>query len=307
MNKTLKFKHTKDGKVREKMSPYIIITLIMIVTTITINLVLLTWGIFTSLKTQNYFRTHVFGLPQGAPWDWAWENYTKVLDRFYVTVGAVNGTRKVWLPELAYNTVIYAVSGTIANTGCAFFCAYATAKYKYKFNTIMVGTVIITMILPLIGSGAASMKLFMALGLYDTLMFKFVANFNFLGMDFLLFRGLFQGISDDYLNAARLDGASEWRIIFQIVMPLASGLLIIQLFSGVLGLYNDWQTPLLYMPNHPTLAYGVYTITTSKEGEFTTVPVRIASSVMIGIPSAILFILLRKKMFITINIGGLKE
>ena len=72
------------------------------------------------------------------------------------------------------------------------------------------------------------------------------------------------------------------------------------------GLYNDWGTILLMMPGYPTFAYGVMQITTSTKAGLTTVPIRIASAMTLVIPISLLFMALRKKLFISINIGGIK-
>lgn len=71
----------------------------------------------------------------------------------------------------------------------------------------------------------------------------------------LVLRTFFQDIPEELLDAAKIDGAGEWRIFFQIAVPLSTpGLATIGLFT-MLGYWNDFYTALLYIDN--TLLYPI--------------------------------------------------
>ena len=71
--------------------------------------------------------------------------------------------------------------------------------------------------------------------------------------------------------------------------------------------WNDYQTPLLYAPSHPTLAYGVWYMSNNREVVgMNNAIMRVTSSMILLIPILIVFILLRKKLMGNITVGGIK-
>ena len=78
----------------------------------------------------------------------------------------------------------------------------------------------------------------------------------------LILRTYFRDLPEELLDAAKIDGAGEWRTFFQIVVPLSTpGLATVGLFS-MLMYWNDWFTPLLYIENTKLfpIQYLLYTI-----------------------------------------------
>ena len=69
--------------------------------------------------------------------------------------------------------------------------------------------------------------------------------------------------------------------------------------------WNDYSTPLLYLPTHPTLAYGVQDMSTN--GDINKVLERIASCMVLALPITILFIVFRNKIMGNVTMGGVKE
>ena len=68
----------------------------------------------------------------------------------------------------------------------------------------------------------------------------------------------FRGISDTYAEAARMDGAGHYTIMFKIMLPLAKGIIIAMAVMQAISIWNDSQTALLFLPDMPTLATGTY-------------------------------------------------
>lgn len=65
----------------------------------------------------------------------------------------------------------------------------------------------------------------------------------------ILMKGFFQGLPDSIMEAARIDGASELRIFFGIVLPLSKPVLATIALFYALGYWNDWYLSLLYLDN----------------------------------------------------------
>ena len=74
-----------------------------------------------------------------------------------------------------------------------------------------------------------------------------------------------------------------------------------------IAFWNDYQTPMIYIPSYPTLAYGLYYyVSGSFEQETSSVPMRLAGCVMVAIPLFIIFIAFQKKLLGGVSMGGLK-
>ena len=134
----------------------------------------------------------------------------------------------------------------------------------------------------------------------------------------LLLRTYFAQLPNELLDAARIDGAGEWRIFFQMVLPMSTpSLATVGLFC-VLMYWNDWYLALLYIDSrelHP-LQYMLYNImmnaraiqaspqTTGLRLPVNTV--RMAMSVLATGPAALVFLLLQRYFVRGITVGALK-
>ena len=265
------------------------------------------WGIGSSLKTIENFNEDKAGFPSGAPWRWAWNNFTYVFENFFITVTNTSGVKKVWLENMLVNTPLYAGGGAFLQAFVPCFVAYLTAKFPYKFSKVVYMIVIVAITLPIVGADPSAIKLMQDLGLYDTIAGNWIQKFNFLGMYFLVFYATFKGIPNDYAEAAYVDGASETCVYFKVIFPLVVNTFLTVFLIKFIELWNDYQSPLLYLPSHPTLALGVYTLTSTTLQGFNNVPVRMATCVIMVIPVLILFVAFKDKLLKNVSMGGIKE
>ena len=267
----------------------------------------LTWGLFASLKDVNEFMDNKLGLPKGLPWDWAWGNYTYIFKNFFITVTSTSGQKRVWFEQLLLNSLILATLGTVAKVGSSTWVAYLTAKFNYKLSAILNATVLIVMMVPLYGSSGAMLKLMREIKLYDTFTGMVVQRLHFLDMIYLILYAGFKGVPKDYTEAAVIDGAGQFTIFFRVNLPMVTPLLLTFGLTSFIGIWNDYTTPLIYLPSKPTLAYGVYSLTTTNIQGFSRTPMRMSTSYLAAIPMLTIFVFFRKKIMRQMSLGGLKE
>lgn len=62
-----------------------------------------------------------------------------------------------------------------------------------------------------------------------------------------LYKTFFKGVSPSLIEAAQIDGASEFKILMKIVVPMCTPILAMQYFTGVIGTWNSWQVSMIYM------------------------------------------------------------
>ncbi len=160
----------------------------------------------------------------------------------------------------------YGVSVTVTLVGTALglfvmaLLAYAISRRTFKLRRALAFYVFFTM---LFSGGLVPSYILITqyLRLRDTLWVLFVPHLVIPGW-VLILRTYFLDLPEELLEAARIDGCGEWRMFFQIVVPLSTpGLATIGLFA-MLMFWNDWFTPLLYIEDQRfyPIQYLLYTI-----------------------------------------------
>ena len=206
-----------------------------------------------------------------------------------------------------WNTALCCIAGTVLPTFMCLMTGYLCAKYKFKFSGFVYALVIFAMSMPKVGNAATSMNLFRKLGIFDNMFGFFILNANFSSMYYLVFYAFFQNLSDSYIEAAEIDGASQFRILTTIIVPLAKGIISATMVVLFVSTWNDYTTALTYLPTHPTLAYGIFYNIEYGNSLANWPPIKLASIFLLAIPTTIVFILFRDKLMGNLSLGGIKE
>ena len=286
---------------KERLSPFTIALLVVLILYVFTLFMTLSWAIITSFKYQNEFRLNVIGLPK----KWAW-NYGQVFKKFFIEVATGYGNKPIYVPQMFLNSVLYALGCAFFNTLVPCITAYLCAKFPYKFSKIIYFVVIVTMILPVVGSMPSEIQVAKFLGLYDQIWGLWLMKANFLGMYFLVFYAMANSLPNAYAEAAKIDGAGNFRILTTIVFPLIKNTFFTVMLITFVAFWNDYQVPQIYLPSYPTIAYGVlYMFITTQEG-MATIPMRMTSSMIALVPILIMFLIFQKRLLGNLTIGGIK-
>lgn len=207
-------------------------------------LIPLFWLITTSLKTQG----DVFAYPPiWIPDPLQWSNYAEAAER--APLGR-------WLINTATVTGL-AVLGNVLTSSLV---AFGFARLRFPGRGFLFILLLSTMMLPEVVLLVPQFILFRELGWVDTLLPLIVPSF-FGGGAFNIFlvRQFYLTIPRDFDEAARLDGASNWQIWRQIVLPLSTPVLIAVAIFSFVSHWNDFMGPLIYLQseNLKTLALGL--------------------------------------------------
>lgn len=233
------------------------------------------------------------------------ENFAYAWNNLKITTTTTELT--FYIPDMLVDSVIYSVGCALAFTICPAIVAYATARFKYGFSKILYIFVIVTMALPIVGSMASEITMLRNLGIYDTFPAMFILRFNFLSIYFLILFAQFSSIPMDYTEAARVDGASNLRIMLQVVMPQAFNTIVTVFILSFISYWNDYQIPLLYLPSYPTAAFGIYNFVHNASPDAAHAPVQLAASVIMVLPIVIVFIIFNRRLRVSVAMGGIKS
>lgn len=261
----------------------------------------LIWAFITSFKAQPDFRINIIGLPR----EWVW-NFSHVFSKFYVRVATETGVTNVGMGELFLNSMLYAVGCAYLNTIIPCITAYLCARFDFKFSKVIYTIVIVVMVLPIVGSLPSEIKVARGLGLYDQIWGLWLMKAHFLGMYFLVFYNFFRSMPMAYTEAAQIDGASNMQILLRIIFPMTKNTFFTVFLIKFIEFWNDYQTPLVYMPSHPTVALGMYHMAYTTENSLSTIPMRMSAAMLMLIPILVLFLSFHKRLLGNLTMGGIK-
>jgi len=293
------------NKHKQKKSYSLGIILVMIILWLyVISLIIpMFWAVLTSFKDiLDYIEN-----PLGIPNQFKFENYITAYQYFFVAVDDGGNTKYIYIEEMLLNSLLYAVGAAFFSTLATAVVAYVTSRFKYKFSNVVYWIVVITMILPIVGSLPSEIEVTKALGLYDTIFGMYILKANFLGLYFLVFHASFKSIPQDYVDAAVMDGAGNLKIFSKIMLPIVKKLFGTIMLIRFIEYWNDYQTPMIYLPNRPTLAVGLFNYSGSTIGAISSTPLKLAGALMIFVPIFIVFIFMQKQLIGGMSMGGIKE
>lgn len=311
-------------KFKIKINPLSAILFVILLAYAFSMLFTLLWGFMTSLKHFTNFRVDAVGFPDFSYWtnstiegeDKWYSNYVYAWKRFEFKLsityfeGIFNPTRvshrvtATFLSSLG-NTLLYAGGSSVLITFTSCITAYMCSKYRNHFSKIVYAVVVFVLVLPLFGTTPAMITLLRQLRLYDSHIGMWITSISFANMYFLIFHASFQGVSDTYAEAAEIDGASQFRILVSIELPLVSKMIATSILLHFVTYWNDYNTSLLYLRTKPTLAYAVYRASQVSFGGQT--PKKVAALMMLAMPVLILFVIFKDKFMGNVSLGGLKE
>lgn len=289
------------NKKQKKISVFSAVIVAVLVVYCLILISLLIWSFISSFKMPTDFNRDPFGLPT----KWVTRNYDEAWTKFSLEISTASGNDFVYMPKMFFYGFLYAIGCSTAATLVPCIVGYLCAKYNYKFSKVIYFVVIVVMILPIVGNLPAEIKMARDLGLYDQIWGMWIMKANFLGMYFIVFYNFFKNLPNAYSEAARIDGAGNFRIMFRIILPLAMPLFFTVMLLTFITYWNDYQTPMIYLHTYPTIAYGMYYIGLNEMSTYT-IPVKIASAFLILIPVLILFLIFHKKLLGNLTMGGIK-
>jgi multiple sugar transport system permease protein len=287
--------HPSDGGVisRYRQSPkprlkpgQLVMNLVLIVGVL-IAIAPLVWSVFGSVKPFHELMQSRDFLPH----QWTFDAY-----------GYVFGAANLW--SSFRNTVVVTFSVTFVSVLTSTMAGYVFAKYRFPGKELLFLVLLATLMVPFVVMLVPLYITISHAGLSDSLAGVIVTGF-YSTFGIFMMRQFILTLPVELLEAARIDGASEWRIFGQIVIPLsASPAAALSIFI-FLGTWNDylWPFVVLTSPNSQTLPLFL----TGLQGLFITrYDYLIAAGVLTSIPLMVAYAFGSKYMIRGVAMTGLK-
>ena len=177
------------------------------------------------------------------PRDWAWENYSG----FWALT---QGTAATWFA----NSALIAVVPTVFNLVFSAMAGYALAKIDFPGRMLIFWTIIAVLAIPAFVTLIPLYQMMFRFAWFDTYFALIVPRMAGLAGIFL-FKQFMSTLPTDIMEAARMDGASEWSIFWRIVWPMAQPVLAVMFLLDFTAAWSDYFWPYLV-----TNSRGLFTI-----------------------------------------------
>lgn len=205
------------------------------------------WVFYTSLKTNEEFMTSPWSLP-AVP---QWENFAEAWNKANFASYFMNSVF----------TTVLTLALTLIIVGAT---AYVIAKYNNRFIKALEKFYMVTMMAPAVLMLIPLYYLCDSLSMTDSLVWLSII-YAVQGMPFSVFLlvGFVRGINNSLLEAASIDGASQFRIFFRIILPLTKPALFVVGLLNVMGTWNEYITALTFLRDSSkyTIAIGLSYLT----------------------------------------------
>ena len=288
-------KKTKGG-----FSPLILIIGLVLLVYVLSMVGIFFWGFLTSFK-DSYLDITMNGNTYKFPQQWIVSNYKDVFEKF--TMAGKPGE------QVGFSTIL--IYSILYSLGCAFFktlvpclTAYACARFNFKSSKIVYNIVLLTMIIPIVGSLPSELKVAYALGLHNHIWGLWIMAANMQGLYFFVMYSAFKALPMGYTEAAKIDGANNFTVLLKIVFPLIRNLFFTIILINFVEYWNNYQTPKIYLPYYPTLGYTLFYYANSNN--FSDVTQVIALSFIVASPVLVLFLIFQDRLMGNLTMGGLK-
>lgn len=207
------------------------------------------------------------------------------------------------------NTLIVCVLNISGVCIMSSLTAFGLCKVKFKGQDFVFTLILATLLLPGTVTGVPLFTIYAKLNMTGTLLPLWVPIwFGGGATNIFLIRQFMRGIPKSYSEAAIIDGATSMKIYASIVMPLVKPIIIYLAVTNFIGLWNDFQTPLMFVGDNPkkyTLSLALYQ-EFAREGTIYFPNVQMALGVIMAIPCIILFALFQKQLMEGVSAVGIK-
>ena len=257
------------------------------------------WTILTAFKdTQEIYEAFSF-----FPKDMCWEKMVSRVSESW---------KNLQLGDSFINTIVLSLGNLAVRIVVCGFGGYVLSKLKPTGTKLIFTLVVWTMMMPsqirmvpnYIGylHFPFAFDWGMGVNLLDTFWPMWLGS----GADtfaVLLFKNAFDALSNSYVEAAKIDGCTDYGVFFKIMLPLTTPVIIYESIGVLSAAWSDFFTPLLVLDKNVVTPLVIYRLASDPEVQMNTY---FMALVFASIPPFIIFAIFQKRILGGINIGGVK-
>ena len=229
---------------------------------------------------------------------------------FFPSAYSVETFRKLFTDTEMYNyprwfgnTLIIAVSSAVLGSLLVILTAYVMSRFRFGARKGIMKTTMVLGMFPSFMAMTAVYLLMTQFNMVDNLWGLVLIYSAGAPMGYLTQKGFFDTISNSMYEAARIDGASNFKVFIRITLPIAMPMIVYTLITSFTWPWSDFILPKLLLKNKDlyTVAVGLMSLGDTEFARFA------AGSVFIAVPIIILYFCLVKYMVNGLTAGAVKE
>ena len=205
------------------------------------------------------------------------------------------------------NTLIISLETSAATVVISSLSAYVFSRFQFRFKKSFLMSLLILQIFPSFVGMIAIYVILLRVGGLDTLWgLVLVYTAGNIPYNAWLVKNYMDTVSKSLDEAARIDGASHFRVFAQIIMPIARPIIIFLAITSFTAPWMDFIFPkmVLRSAEKQTLALGLFSFVSDKKNEFT---IFAAGALLVSIPFVIFFLITQKTLISSFGGAAVKE
>lgn len=246
------------------------------------------WMVVTSLKSAGEVAQMP---PSWLPKKWLFSNYVQALKQ---------------APFVQYfiNSVIVTVTSTAGELITSIMAAFAFSKLKFWGKDVLFILLLGTMMVPgelMTIPNFVTLSKFGLINTYGALIIPWLASV----FSVFTLKQSFESVPDALYYASKVDGSSDWRYLWEVLVPLSKSSIMAVMILKVIGSWNSFMWPLIVTNdrNLRTLPVGLQAFTTEAGTNF---ELLMAASTIVIVPMVVIYLLLQKYIVQGISRAGIK-
>ena len=222
------------------------------------------------------------------------------LDNYVAVLGAGHFARNI------LNSLIVAVATVALSLALGLTASFALARIRFRGANVIFVAVVVAMLLPPQITAVPLYVMWVKAGMTGTLLPLILPNLLGDAFSIFLLRQFFLTIPREYSDAARVDGASEWGILWRVIIPMARpGIAAAALFL-FFNSWNDFYGPLLYTSENQEWWPVAYGLATFRGSHSTNWSLTMAITMLVMIPVVLIFFFAQRVFVEGITLTGVK-
>ena len=233
-----------------------------------------------------------------------WDNYPRALAALGGDAEADRHRVGFW--TFLGNSLTVAVLGVLGTVLSNAIIAYGFARMRWRGRDAFFALTLATMMVPFPVLMVPLYGVFKSLGMIGTLLPLWVPAWFGSAFNIFLMRQFFRTIPEELSEAARIDGCSEWRIFWRIIVPLSTPVLVVAALFHFIFAWNDFLGPLIYLTRKDTYTLALALANYQSQNGGVQWHYLMAASAVTILPVILLFLLAQKTFIRGIATTGSK-
>ena len=269
-------------------------------------------------KTLTYIFLFILAVIMVFPFYWMLISSVKTIDEYYLTIPTfwpqtfqfsnyLDAWNKADFGRYMINTVLVGVTSTLVSLFITILAAFAFAKLKFKGREALFSILLATMMIPGEMFTITNYQTVSNWGWknsYTVLIVPFLVSVFYI----YLLRQNFKQIPDSLYYAAKVDGCSDMKYLFRVLVPLSMPSIITITILKMMGAWNSYIWPRLVTSSdaYKLVTNGLRTAFNDEASGRINYPLQMAAVVIVSLPLFIIFVIFRKYIMRGVSRSGTK-